>query len=113
MNAGTLLVDFAPDHHIDDLKSVLIKHKNQFAVLLFSNHFNSMKFSVFSFCLPEGDFEIIFYFIFHNQIYVLFDFFNNLLTLHLFSSHAETKVAQLLSNGAWPCQEILEVYTRP
>nr|GMC62139.1 uncharacterized protein LOC109180409 [Ipomoea batatas] len=28
---GTLLVDFAPDHHIDDLKSVLIKHKNQFA----------------------------------------------------------------------------------
>lgn len=46
MNAGTLLVDFAPDHHIDDLKSVLIKHKNQFAVLLFSNHFNSMKFLV-------------------------------------------------------------------
>ncbi|CAH9092435.1 unnamed protein product [Cuscuta epithymum] len=28
---GVLLVDFAPEHHIDNLKSIFIKHKNHFA----------------------------------------------------------------------------------
>ncbi|KAK3015303.1 hypothetical protein RJ639_006941 [Escallonia herrerae] len=29
---GILLVDFMPDHHIEDVKSVIMQHKNQFAV---------------------------------------------------------------------------------
>ncbi|KAK2966946.1 hypothetical protein RJ640_002131, partial [Escallonia rubra] len=28
---GILLVDFTPDHHIEDVKSVIMQHKNQFA----------------------------------------------------------------------------------
>ncbi|GFZ19153.1 phosphoglycerate mutase-like family protein [Actinidia rufa] len=34
---GMLYVDFIPDIHIEDVKSILIAHKNLFAVILFSN----------------------------------------------------------------------------
>lgn len=30
--AGNLLVDFAPDIHVDELKTLLTRHKEQFAV---------------------------------------------------------------------------------
>ncbi|KAK9272013.1 hypothetical protein L1049_002382 [Liquidambar formosana] len=33
---GILFVDFTPDIHIEDVKSILIRHKDQFAVILFS-----------------------------------------------------------------------------
>jgi len=30
--AGTLLVDFVPDLHVDDVKNILLNHKNKFTV---------------------------------------------------------------------------------
>ncbi|CAI9109619.1 OLC1v1009469C1 [Oldenlandia corymbosa var. corymbosa] len=38
---GTLLVDFAPDLHLEDVKSALSRHKNQFAKQKISNTFPS------------------------------------------------------------------------
>ncbi|MCL7023494.1 hypothetical protein MKW94_023896 [Papaver nudicaule] len=37
VNAGTLFVDFIPDTHIEDAKSILIKHKDHFAKQKFLN----------------------------------------------------------------------------
>lgn len=34
LDAGTLILDFTPDVHIEDVKSILTQHKNKFAVLL-------------------------------------------------------------------------------
>lgn len=36
LRAGSLLVDFVPDLHIEDVKSSLIQHKNKFPVIVLS-----------------------------------------------------------------------------
>lgn len=61
MNAGILYVDFTPNLHIENVKSILIQHKNQFVVIYSVFYFLVLSYEIHFFtCFKLLSFSLSF-----------------------------------------------------